>query len=572
MAEKRVIRIPPPVRGEERVHTTQPPNSQRCQTLTNLLPGIFEDRVVGRGSIVGDTPYMAAAGMYAVGAAPRPDSTSLEVLTGHSTTEPQREITGTQVAEADLQANSYHVGSGTGVTAAVYATKDNVPEGSRSVRIGDAVYYLTMLTVGVAARTLTGTLNTINSRRVASHTFGGGVVVRNTGPMYSADIAEYSNRLFVLGGTVPNAAAGAGTYNANGLYFSDADGPTTDTLTLWQDDVSGNANQLTVGESDDYGVALCNINNGLVVLKRRSIWVLRGSGPQTFQLRRFSAEVGCVSRDSVVPWRDGCLFASDAGIYYFDGSQMRLVSAHYIDPTTYTGVLATARFTPLGQGWFHILDGNSSECLFHAPTDSFCGFSSGSTFSNLTPMVGVAEPNGNAARFLGGYRLLDYSQVVAYRRGQDMAFGGRDYLSNSFVTYAVIDHTLATHPVQLGNPMEKSVVTRVMAETRVQGQTDGDSGSFTLTGTDEYKFDNSRTPAAEDTFSGTIPYVLAPTTSPADFYPMRTTFDVMKETETYKLVYSLPGPTQAQSSSGLEYAAIFNTYVEWQQTRQSRSA
>lgn len=146
-------------------------------------------------------------------------------------------------------------------------------------------------------------------------------------PRGAQDVAVHLNRLWVLCGTDPSAPASA-PVTLNTLYWTDNAGPTSDGLSFWQDDVSGLVNKIVIGDQDpnDYGVALALLNQNLVILKRRSIYVLYGTSPDTFTMRRVTSKVGCIDPRSVVESEEGIYFLSQDGYMFFDGTSFTNLS------------------------------------------------------------------------------------------------------------------------------------------------------------------------------------------------------------------------------------------------------
>lgn len=193
--------------------------------------------------------------------------------------------------------------------------------GPRYTRLGAHVY-------GVSFDTTTAAVNENGGfRKLTSILRWDGAVepvVHVNAPRGAQDIRAHYQRLFVLGGRNPD---GTGQIANNTLWYSDPIAGTTplpDTLAAWQDDTSGLVNQIVVDsdQSDDFGAALARVGQSLVIFKRRSIHVLHGHSPSTFQVRPFTLEQGCIDPRSIVEYEDGCLFMSDQGFMWFDGSQL----------------------------------------------------------------------------------------------------------------------------------------------------------------------------------------------------------------------------------------------------------
>lgn len=556
MADKRLTRISPALRGATSRYTDTEMPEKYAQQITNLLLD-RPDRLVMRGSITGLVTYDAAAARSPIGAVVFDN----KILTGQSAAAHDYTILGEQPTAANLVPNITRTDldtAGTAVMAGAFGTTDDFCPGlQRSARLGTLAYYLTALTTASAARAITGATS-INSRRVASWdgtNAGTPIVVRNTGPMYAVDLAAYAERLFVLGGTVPNAAAGAGTYNSDALYYSDPGGPTTDTLALWQDDVSGLANQLNVGDRDagDFGVGLCQINNGLVIFKRHSIWVLRGSGPQTFQIRCFTRSLGCCATESIVPYMDGCIFASDQGMYYFDGSQITRV-LDSIDEGA-GPVWAGTRCVQLSPSYYLISAPYGGDAyLWYAPTDSWSVISHNASLAR-TDKVFVATANRYAVA-LDGHSVFDYSRVVRTGGpGLTTQVYGRDK-TVAGVQYGV-PVVYQTRAAVLGSPGDRAQLSRAIVDYRVR-RTDAAASSVDFIGTDATADD-----VAAHTTSTTIPSDTFAVGDTTNFN--RTTVDIFTEADSYSVYLGYTCP------AAMDSVMFGNVYIEAQGTHQSRT-
>lgn len=541
MAEKRITRVPPPVGGLNVSGSVEALAKDEALVLENLLVGRDGAYVTGRGGVT-HIDDLTTTGSVAYGCIPFDGN----VMYGVSSADASDGYEfGPYSLEANLNAANQYTTLSTGVTTVVGAgNKNNAPANNRSVRIGSLVFYLSHLTTGTAPRTVGG-YRQLPSRRVASWDGGATFLVRNTGPMYSADIALYAERLFVLGGTEPNAAAGAGTYRPNYLFYSDPGGPTTDVLTAWQDDVSGLTSQLVVGEADDFGVALCPINNGLLILKRRSLWVLRGSGPQTFQIRRFGGSVGCSSAVSAVPWRDGCLFLSDDGLYYFDGSQLTKMSEKL-------GALVPSAdgspLVPIGSEYFLTAAGY----VLHAPSRTWCRFTWNSSAFTLRSIYTVAVTASGVYTVVActGSRLVDLTQLVQPTTNE---LAGIDLSQFGVHPYSL---TWTTGSQRLASFQQQSHVTRAFLDHYITDDA-SPSSSVTVKGYDDY-YDGAPAPTVLNT------QFTPPVAGSTYDRVHRESWDVHEEAETYALSFStVPTDTAVVSR-------FYGAGIEWQPARQQR--
>lgn len=129
----------------------------------------------------------------------------------------------------------------------------------------------------------------------------------------AAGAASWNDRLFVLGVTPI-------------INWSDVGGPIADTAAQWQDDVTGLTNEIILdGGSGDYGVALARVGRALLILRRRSAWLLTGDTPSTFNVQRVAA-YGCADAGTVLEYGGGVFYQSDEGLIFFNGSSFTVVS------------------------------------------------------------------------------------------------------------------------------------------------------------------------------------------------------------------------------------------------------
>lgn len=164
-------------------------------------------------------------------------------------------------------------------------------------------------------------VDTFTVSRSAVNKFG------SNAPMAAQDVTTYLSRLFVLGGAAPGSAPASLTIKNSTLWWTDPGGPLTRVLAEWQDDVSGLVNQLQVGDDDlaDPGVALARLEGILLVLKRHTLWAVRGTSPSNFTVRRID-NVGCLDPRSVVEYRGAVYWLSEQGFMVYDGATVRNLS------------------------------------------------------------------------------------------------------------------------------------------------------------------------------------------------------------------------------------------------------
>lgn len=120
------------------------------------------------------------------------------------------------------------------------------------------------------------------------------------------------------------------------VWFSELNAP----LNFQAPDDTSPLNYFDVG-GDDVGPDISSyigelrgfaaLEDVLVIFLSQSIWVLTGSGPDSFNLRRTQSQVGCISIETVVQVDRGLMFVGalpngEPGVYLFTGSASQRVS------------------------------------------------------------------------------------------------------------------------------------------------------------------------------------------------------------------------------------------------------
>lgn len=254
------------------------------------------------------------------------------------------------------------------------------------------------------------------------------------------DVAFHYNRLFVAARTI----AGDTASTPNRLYWSDAIDPATalpDTAAAWQDDVSGLANKIVVGGQDgesDGIVGLASVNGNLMVLKARSIWMMYGNQPANWTMKKIASNLGCIDNNSILVYRDGVIFMSQTGLYYFDGSSFTCLSdrisvqlGDYLSPLFGTGSWTMWYSQDIGNdyvavGWAGVLDSarnTQGACwLLHFPTNTwtrFTGIAQGIQTPGDQHLLHVVRTNTQGYRAQGN----NYNYNVTNLTNQRLSYG-----------------------------------------------------------------------------------------------------------------------------------------------------
>lgn len=150
--------------------------------------------------------------------------------------------------------------------------------------------------------------------------------VLSSAPHGAIDVKGHQSRLWLLGG-IDTPAAGT-HHSSTTLFFSNevvAGGGSASAD--WQDPISGLTNQIKMdNNSQDPGVALATVKGGLLILRRSSVWFLKGTSEQNYSIAPISLETGCVDARSVVESDSGVYFMSSKGLMLTDGAHIQNVS------------------------------------------------------------------------------------------------------------------------------------------------------------------------------------------------------------------------------------------------------
>ncbi|MGZ6570470.1 MAG: hypothetical protein ACXVHB_05925 [Solirubrobacteraceae bacterium] len=150
--------------------------------------------------------------------------------------------------------------------------------------------------------------------------------VLSNAPHGAFDLKGYQSRIWLLGGV---DTPGAGTVHSSiALFYTNpivAGGGTASAD--WKDPVAGTTNLIKMdGDASDYGVGLALVRNGMLVFRRRSIWLLRGSTTSNYALVPVTRDLGCVDARSIVESDQGVYFLSDRGLMLTNGVTVKNVS------------------------------------------------------------------------------------------------------------------------------------------------------------------------------------------------------------------------------------------------------
>lgn len=360
-----------------------------------------------------------------------------------------------------------------------------------------------------------------------------------THPRGAADITTFLNRLWVLGGSVPGTATPVFT---NRLYYSVDLGATggslTNTAADWQ--TGGITNQIQL-EGADYGVALAFLNGRLIILRRQSIYMMTGTSPSNFQIRKI-ASVGCMDPGSVLEWDDGIFFLSDNGMMFFDGVSATVVSGA-ITETLLLGFNQGVQYgeasitrldsdhfmltTRLGPATSHL---QRSTWICHVPSGSWVQFTSNAIASATATPSAVMRVANYPLMFDGTY-FFDLSYVTQPELSDPDGEAGSDLGPGA--TRPGIPVVVETRIFRMGTPLGYANISRFVYEHILQ------SAPNVFTGGQFYWSVYLRgwgKDGQADNYAQSIAYNSTPAANTRRVKPMRRT-DVIRTTA-YREVFS----------------------------------
>lgn len=302
-----------------------------------------------------------------------------------------------------------------------------------------------------------------------------------TMPRGGVDVRTFLNRIWVLGGSEPGTTSPVYTTR---LYWSNdlADGltPLADAVGTWQ--TSGLTNRIVLeGTGNDYGVAIAILNGRMVILRRQSLYMMTGTDPSTFAVRKIAA-VGCVDPGSVLEWDDGIYFLSDTGLVFFDGASIVPVGdpiSGEIAAAAWQGAtvseLSIARIS--AQHFLMAATGTIRKCwLYHVPTKSWAEVTAS------TSVVAGGAPRRvsrvvNYPLVFDGTYLYDASLLSLPEAADANTQAGRDFSGSALADF-VIPAEMLTRTFKLAAPELKSQVARLFIDYALKAPPGVTSGAL----------------------------------------------------------------------------------------------
>lgn len=368
-------------------------------------------------------------------------------------------------------------------------------------------------------------------------------------------------RLWALGGSVVGSAAPV--YKARLYYSVDV---TTSALTngpaAWR--TAGVDNQIVMdGGENDYIVGGAILNGRLIILRRETIWVMSGTSPENFQLRKV-ANIGCIDQQSILEWNDGIFFMSDTGLNFFDGASTTLVSG----PIT-TELLSTissdlvygVTCTQIGPDFLSMTANTDTQSkrrawLYHVPSASWTRFTAG---INVFDTVADRAPRfilrtANYAYGWDGQTVSDLKYIVNPNwQGDDVV--GRDVKYFAGGGQGAIIPKVITRNFKLGTSELKAALSRLFADYVTIGEPNFTSGILRWNVSIQ---DHRGVELATTTLDGDFPSAGNVLTVGQ---LIRRVKDIRAEVETVRLVLTLEGGAGGQ---GAQQADLHDIALEYQ--------
>lgn len=247
-------------------------------------------------------------------------------------------------------------------------------------------------------------------------------------------VSVFSNYTFLANVTV------SGTAHKSRLYWSSIDSISTWGASDFRDVSKNDGQEIT-------GIKV--LGETLVVFKNRSIWLcfFTGDSDIPFIFRKSRSPVGCVSSQSIQESKNGLIFRSDDGYYFFDGNNSfkvsdrvtttisgfnkgrykNVVSAYHITKNRYISSESTASNQTHNRNmtWtfedgvvnaWSTYDGLNANCFarVYSSGEELIYFGDYSGFVYLSDTTSTDNPSGTATAINGYYysKWIDYGDLM----------------------------------------------------------------------------------------------------------------------------------------------------------------
>lgn len=228
-------------------------------------------------------------------------------------------------------------------------------------------------------------------------------------------------------------------------------------LSDWQDDASGLANQILVGEGGDPIVGLYVVGRTLLVFKTYSIWAVYGDTPASFVVRRIADSMGLHNKTSAAVVNDAAIFVNDDGRpVVYDGAQFARLDGvgDYLDDSN-------SYVERLGNDHVFIMTTSDDNAMLHVPTRgwSILDFDSTVVSSFDAPSLVTTEQ--------GETYLVDDEVIRSIEGLTSSAAGIKRERKRDDSGYVPIQPAVTYRTVALGTPFQNSVVRRLAVDYKL---------------------------------------------------------------------------------------------------------
>lgn len=271
----------------------------------------------------------------------------------------------------------------------------NLIPGPRGISFEGTRYYIGYGTLTAPVADAGGTFFA-QSTNLCTISSAGAVAAMTNAPRGFIDIKGYQSRIWGLGG-IDDPGSGT-TFNALALFFTNPIGPgggNAASFGDWKDPVFLTTNKIVMdGDTTDPGVGLAVVRNGLLIFRKQSVWLLRGTTSASYSLTPVSRQVGCVDPRSIVETDKGVYFMSTQGLMITDGVSVRNVSGTVLYTLQNAVTVVTAAIMSSFGGYVTSTIASSGQLIISM---GIASVTSGAPDGHIQPVwSGMFDPNTNA--------------------------------------------------------------------------------------------------------------------------------------------------------------------------------
>lgn len=228
----------------------------------------------------------------------------------------------------------------------------------------------------------------------------------------------YQNRLFVgrptLGAALPLSSGGTlpvGQY-PTAMGWCQAGSPEIWPASNWL---------LIDPDPSESLMGFATLGNQLGIFTRNAIYTMSGTDESNYSVNLFTNEMGCLDSRSITPYRTGCIFMSDKGLFYFDGSQLRDLTqsraghgirtvyrdrSQFFSLTDFDAVQATSIIPGTD---YAMMSGNRSDRAIYSPLEDSYNYAMFLPGPNAQTISYYYIPNGSWMRVGNDWSPTTYS-------------------------------------------------------------------------------------------------------------------------------------------------------------------